>query len=54
MNYQEARTGGAIAGALLLGLLALDVLPGAASPGLVHFTVAGLGAALIALARNLQ
>jgi hypothetical protein len=51
---QEAKTGGAIAGALLLALPALDVLFGASSPGLVHFAVAGFGAALIALSRHLQ
>jgi hypothetical protein len=48
-----ARTGGAIAGALLLAIPTLDVLLGAASPGVVHFVVAGFGAALIALSQKL-
>jgi hypothetical protein len=52
--YREARTGGAIAGAVLLALPALEVLLGAATPGLVHFAVGGFGAALIALSRNLR
>ena len=52
MTYREARTGGAIAGGLLLALPALDVLLGAASLGLVHFVVAGFGVALIALSRT--
>jgi hypothetical protein len=51
---RQARTGGAIAGALLLALPALDVLLGAASPGLVHFAVASFGAALIAVSRKLR
>lgn len=54
MIDREARTGGAIAGALLLALPALDVLLGAASPGLVHFAVAGFGVALVALSRSLR
>ena len=51
---REASTGGAIAGALLLALPALDILLGAASPGLVHFAVGGFGAALIAFSRKVQ
>ena len=54
MIHREARTGGAIAGALLLALPALDVLLGAASPALVNFVVAGFGVALIALSRKLH
>jgi hypothetical protein len=54
MIHREARTGAAIAGALLLALPALDVLLGAGSPGLVNFAVGGFGVALIALSRKLR
>jgi hypothetical protein len=54
MIQREARTGGAIAGGLLLAIPALDVVLGAGSLSLVHLAVAGLGAALIALSRNLR
>jgi hypothetical protein len=54
MIYREARTGGAIAGALLLALPALDLLLGATGPGFVHFAVAAFGAALIGLSRYLR
>jgi hypothetical protein len=54
MNYREERAGGAIAGAVLLALSALDVLLGASSPGLVHFVVRGfsLGVFTARQARN--
>ena len=51
MTDREARTGGAIAGGLLLVLPALDASLGAAGPSLVDLVVAGFGAALIALSR---
>jgi hypothetical protein len=52
-DLREARTGAAIAGALLLALPALDLSLGAASPGFVHFAVGGFGVALISLSRYL-
>jgi hypothetical protein len=52
--HPEARTGAAIAGALLLALPALDVLLGAAMPGLVNFAVAAFGVALIAFSQKLS
>lgn len=54
MTSRDARTGGAIAGGLLLAMPMLDVLLGAAGPGLVHLAVGGLGVALIAFSRNLR
>lgn len=51
---REARTGGAIAGGLLLTLPTLDLLLGPDSPGLVHLAVGGFGAALIVLSRKLR
>lgn len=53
MIYREARTGAAVAGALLLSLPALDVLIGTASLGFVHFAVGSFGLALIGLSRHL-
>jgi hypothetical protein len=39
---------------VLLALPALDVISGAASPGLVHLVVGGFGAALVAISLYLQ
>ena len=54
MNYKDARTGAAIAGAVLFAMPMLDVLLGVASPGAVHLIVGTFGAALIALSGRWQ
>jgi hypothetical protein len=54
MTHREERTGGVIAGAVLLALSALDALLGAGSLGLVQLVVGGFGATLIALSRSLR
>jgi hypothetical protein len=54
MIHRQARTGAALAGALLIALPTLDVLLTAASPAPVKFVVGGFGVALIALSRKLR
>ena len=53
MSYKEARRGAAIAGAVLFAMPTIEVYYGFGSPGPVHFIVATLGLALLALSRRL-
>lgn len=54
MTYRQARTGAAIAGAMLLAMPTLEVLYGLSNAGPLHFLVGSLGLALVIAAGRLR
>jgi hypothetical protein len=54
MTYRNAKTGAAIAGAVLFAMPVLEVFIGIGSPGPVHLLVGTMGAVLIALSGTWQ
>lgn len=54
MTYRTARTGSAMAGALLLALPITEVAYELATPGALHVVVASLGLSLIVLSARLR
>jgi hypothetical protein len=54
MTYREARTGAAIAGAVLLAMPTVDVLYGMSGAGPMHFLVGSFGLAMVVAAGRLR